>query len=557
MAVTNLVNGGFEEPANPLGDWGLFPDASQTAASNHVPGWMKTASDHLIEIWGTGHGDLGNLGITADEGNQFAELNGTEVSTLYQDLETTPGTIMLWRLSHRGRRGDDTMALEIGPPGATVEQRRMTDGNTSWGHYQGGYTVPAGQTTTRFAFKSISAAGGDPTIGNFLDGIFFSIPVDPPVRGLSLNAWGWNLRGELGHSTVTTAESTPVGVSVPRNTYFTAIDAGGNLYSGGGHSLALDAEGGVWAWGSNAYKQLGSERVDGPNPQKVAISPAGLIVAIAAGGGHSLALDAEGGLWAWGWNNKCQLGDDLLCGTDRSTPQPVPGLPTIQKIAAGGGHSLALDAEGGVWAWGWNNVRQLGDDPPKYKPGNEGRPTPQPVTGLPKIQKIAAGGGHSLALDINGDVWAWGWNNVLQLGRSNQLDRTDSPTPEKVSIPSAAQIVAVAAGQGHSLALDVNGDVWAWGWNNVLQLGRSDAVDSSSPILVSINSKDRIVAISAGGGHSLVLDFAGDVWAWGWNNFSQLSRSDGMNSPTPQRVQGLANIKAIDAGQGHSVVIGN
>ncbi|MGW3464887.1 hypothetical protein ACWDE9_37310, partial [Streptomyces olivaceoviridis] len=54
-----------------------------------------------------------------------------------------------------------------------VEQRRFTDGNTAWGYYTGTYTVPAGQTTTRFAFRSISAAGGNRSIGNFLDGIFF------------------------------------------------------------------------------------------------------------------------------------------------------------------------------------------------------------------------------------------------------------------------------------------------------------------------------------------------------------------------------------------------
>lgn len=65
------------------------------------------------------------------------------------------------------------MALDIGAPGSAVEQRRFTDGNTAWGYYTGTYTVPAGQTLTRFAFRSISAAGGNRSVGNFLDGIFF------------------------------------------------------------------------------------------------------------------------------------------------------------------------------------------------------------------------------------------------------------------------------------------------------------------------------------------------------------------------------------------------
>ncbi|QDY81449.1 DUF11 domain-containing protein [Streptomyces qinzhouensis] len=146
----------------------FLPDASQTQAPERVPGWLTTASDHMIELWHSGF-----QGVPSADGAQFAELNANEVSTLYQDLPTSPGTKLYWRLYHRGRQGRDTMALDIGAPGGTVEQRRFTDGNTAWGRYSGVYTVPAGQTLTRFAFRSISAAGGNRGIGNFLDGIFF------------------------------------------------------------------------------------------------------------------------------------------------------------------------------------------------------------------------------------------------------------------------------------------------------------------------------------------------------------------------------------------------
>ncbi|QEV56907.1 DUF11 domain-containing protein [Streptomyces platensis] len=146
----------------------ILPDASQTQTSKWVPGWLTTASDHKIELWQSGFN-----GVPSADGAQFAELNANEVSTLYQDLPTTPGTKLYWRLYHRGRLGDDTMALDIGAPGTTMEQKRFTDGTTAWGYYTGTYTVPAGQTLTRFAFRSISAAGGNRGIGNFLDGIFF------------------------------------------------------------------------------------------------------------------------------------------------------------------------------------------------------------------------------------------------------------------------------------------------------------------------------------------------------------------------------------------------
>ncbi|MET9662710.1 isopeptide-forming domain-containing fimbrial protein [Streptomyces sp. NPDC006510] len=161
-----LVNGSFEQP--PVTGVEILPDASQTQTPKWVPGWLTTASDHKIELWHSGYN-----GVLSADGSQFAELNAYEVSTLYQDLPTTPGTKLYWRLYHRGRQGDDTMALDIGTPGSAVQQRRFTDGNTAWGYYTGTYTVPAGQTLTRFAFRSISAAGGNGGIGNFLDGVFF------------------------------------------------------------------------------------------------------------------------------------------------------------------------------------------------------------------------------------------------------------------------------------------------------------------------------------------------------------------------------------------------
>ncbi|MEV0143955.1 MULTISPECIES: hypothetical protein [unclassified Nonomuraea] len=161
-----LVNGGFEQPVITGAPWLQFPDASQNRP-NSVPGWRTTASDHLIELWST------RMGVPPLEGGQFAELNATQVATLYQDHATTPGQKLYWRLSHRGRSGTDTMALDIGDPAGPAQQATMSDGTTKWGTYSGTYTVPAGQTTARFAFRSLSSAGGSRSVGNFLDDVFF------------------------------------------------------------------------------------------------------------------------------------------------------------------------------------------------------------------------------------------------------------------------------------------------------------------------------------------------------------------------------------------------
>ena len=136
------------------------------------------------------------------------------------------------------------------------------------------------------------------------------------------------------------------------------------IAAGYSHSLALTAEGGVVAWGSNLSGQTEV--------------PAGLtnVGAIAAGEYHSLALTADGGVVAWG---KYYDGWNVV-------PMTVPGgLSNVVAIAAGKSHSLALTAEGKVVGWG------------SYYGGSGMLPMTVPE-GLSNVVSIAAGGGHSLAL---------------------------------------------------------------------------------------------------------------------------------------------------------------
>ena len=104
-----IVNGSFEQP-------GQTDKAPQL---NYVPGWSTTATDHLIEFGvntqTSSAPQLSGNDKSIPDGNQFAELNADEVSTLYQNVSTVDGHIYEWGLSHRGRMGTDTMALIIGP----------------------------------------------------------------------------------------------------------------------------------------------------------------------------------------------------------------------------------------------------------------------------------------------------------------------------------------------------------------------------------------------------------------------------------------------------------
>ena len=147
------------------------------------------------------------------------------------------------------------------------------------------------------------------------------------------------------------------------------------------------------------------------------------MVAVSAGGQHSLALSSDGTVWAWGYNESGTLGDGTT--TQRSIPVRVSGVSDVVAISAGYLHSLALSKNGTVWAWGSNTFNQLGDG------SNEPhRSTPVQVSGLNNVVAISAGRNHSLAVRGDGTHWAWGNNKYGKLGDGTDTQRA---TPVQVS----------------------------------------------------------------------------------------------------------------------------
>jgi alpha-tubulin suppressor-like RCC1 family protein len=95
------------------------------------------------------------------------------------------------------------------------------------------------------------------------------------------------------------------------------------LAAGGLHSLVLRSDGSLWAWGHNSRGQLGNGTTASSGSKLVQVSM-GFVMAVAAGYGHNLALKSDGSLWVWGANEHGQLGDGTL--TDRNTSVPLIGL---------------------------------------------------------------------------------------------------------------------------------------------------------------------------------------------------------------------------------------
>ncbi|MBC1371985.1 DUF5011 domain-containing protein [Listeria booriae] len=219
IEVISLQNGSFEQPAIEKG--------SKLLDDSTVPGWKTTATDHLIEL--QNHYE----DREAADGNQYAELNAVEASALYQDIATTPGAKVRWQVAHQGRDGVDTAVVKFGAPSNLKTIQTMTTSNDGWKTYSGTYTIPAGQTTTRFEFEAVSSATGDVTRGNYLDNIVFAtqsfVTVSGSVDKTSVKkdktaTYAFDAKNEGGMASQKTTLSIPIPQEVTLNSPNVMVD---------------------------------------------------------------------------------------------------------------------------------------------------------------------------------------------------------------------------------------------------------------------------------------------------------------------------------------------
>lgn len=210
----SFINEGFELPK--LTGNGCVLETS----SAQVPGWETThpvmsgqtgcaspahVSGPLIELWNT---STAADGVVARQGSNFAELNAEVPSRLYQNFCLLKGDTIRWRFSHRGRLGLDVAELNVAGPGGTkqsvvqvgsnntgtfnspktfanslVQQstaatplpHRIGSAQTGWVDYRGSFVYDGSAGAGSLGFESISAEGGNNSVGNFLDAVQIGI----------------------------------------------------------------------------------------------------------------------------------------------------------------------------------------------------------------------------------------------------------------------------------------------------------------------------------------------------------------------------------------------
>lgn len=361
----------------------------------------------------------------------------------------------------------------------------------------------------------------------------------------------------------------------------------------------------MWAFGASKYGQIGDgqARVTGfastPNPTPTKIAGLSHIVAISGGGLVGLALDDQGQIWSWGYNEDGALG---IASSDTgliSAPVKVKQDSTCgvaKAISVGGDgfgdHALMIGINGVVCAWGNNRSGQLG-----IGSSNIYIASPTALTSISDIVAISAGANHSLALKNFGVLYVFGDNTYYQLSTSSFMgslspfEAASAGTRIKYSTIAAGSVAnhimttaadvlvpyadrlflwgkgqasdgsntnctaycqpagydpdqtdLIAAGSNYSLLTRKDGSLWSWGDNTYGQLGGPLLTSPTRyfPAKIADNlGGQKIVAISAAYRHSVALTADGRVWTWGDNTYGQLGRATPIVSYLPTEIAGF------------------
>jgi alpha-tubulin suppressor-like RCC1 family protein len=324
-------------------------------------------------------------------------------------------------------------------------------------------------------------------------------------------------------------------------------------YGGNGNDLVL-----LWphtalaAWGMSANLGILGDGRNVNSSMPVDVDMSGVlrgktVVQLGTGLQHTLALTSDGKIYAWGSNEMGQLGD----GTTETSTRPLEVKLTgalaekrVVAVAAGRRFSLALCSDGTVVSWGANDLGQLGAGSEKTLSREFLAVDTSGVLKGKVFTQVRAGGEHVVALSSEGEIFAWGQNQVkaLGLGFSGQTSRV--PVAVLPGEAAGQRITELCSGPAasHTLALTDEGRVYGWGWNVVGQRGtqigpRGGKGPETGVFSIQGQLTDGgVVSMAAGAIHSAFVMKDGRVATLGGGTNGQLGIDALTNSNMPMMV---------------------
>ncbi len=529
--LTNECNVPFIDPSTVHA-----PPLAIAAGGNHS---LALKADGTVVGWGDNTSDQAN-GARAG-GNVMAIAAGRSHSLALK----ADGTVIGWGNNSYGEAtgtlaGSNVVAIAAGYAYSLALKANGTV--AGWGRYT--YDVAKGAVAGSNVVAI--AAGNSDSLALKADGTLVSWgsgSLGKP-NGVVVGSNVVAMTAGYYHSLALKADGTVVGWG--NNSYGVANGAlaGSNVAAlavGDFHSLALKADGILVGWGDNNFDQTNTA-LAGSN-----------VVAVAAGSYHSLALKTDGTLVGWGRNDSGQTtipaGLDILnlpiavsglnvalpgtyllthsvtnalgaVGTATRTVVVVPGRPLATTLPASGLINDAVTLNGGVnpsgsetvawFEWGISTQYGSTTEPQSLGRGTSVMTMNNALSGMTPglIYYYRTVASNSVGMARGADRAFW--SPALSLNGSNPLtNECHAPYVDPgVMVAAASNVLAIAAGSSHSLALKGDGTVVGWGLNTD---GQADGALAGS----------NVVAIAAGSSHSLAVKADGTVVGWGRNNYGQ------------------------------------
>ncbi|KAF9352831.1 hypothetical protein BGX26_009368 [Mortierella sp. AD094] len=319
-------------------------------------------------------------------------------------------------------------------------------------------------------------------------------------------SWGVNDQRTLGRSG---DEYTPLPVESLDDVKIVKVACSDSL------TVALTSDGQVYTWGTfrSAEGILGHSKEKEVQELPTIVQGLKGIVDIATGTDHVLALASTGRVYSWGNGQQMQLGRRIVARRmlNGLTPESI-GSKGMIKVGAGSYHSFAIDKNGRAFAWGLNTYGQCGND----DPNKDNIPTVAPITAMKSYTcaDIQGGEHHTIALTKDGQLYGFGRSDSHQLGLGyTELPGSEDATSHKKAIrrptliPGLPTIEAISVGGNHTLALSTDGDVYAWGFGEMLACGNGEEEDVETPLKLTGQQIEncRVLKVAAGGQHSVIL----------------------------------------------------
>ncbi|XP_006889079.1 PREDICTED: probable E3 ubiquitin-protein ligase HERC4 isoform X3 [Elephantulus edwardii] len=303
-------------------------------------------------------------------------------------------------------------------------------------------------------------------------------------------------------------------------------------------------------WGNASFGQLGLGGIDEEivlEPRKSDFFINKKVRDVGCGLRHTVFVLDDGTVYTCGCNDLGQLGHEK----SRKKPEQVVALDAqnIVAVSCGEAHTLALNDKGQLYAWGLDTDGQLG-----LLGSEECIRVPRNIKSLSDIQivQVACGYYHSLALSKASEVFCWGQNKYGQLGLG--LDCNKQSSPQLIKSLLGIPFMQVAAGGAHSFVLTLSGAIFGWGRNKFGQLGLNDENDRYVPNLLKSLRSQKIVYICCGEDHTAALTKEGGVFTFGAGGYGQLGHNSTSHEINPRKVFELMGsiVTQIACGRQHT-----